>query len=450
VPLLLHGSPRRVLVIGWGAGATAAAAAAHPVERLECVEIEPATWRAAPFFPEFHGPLAGDRRFAIVFRDGRNHLLRSSERYDAILSEPSNPWITGVSNLFTREFLEAARDRLAPGGVFAQWFHYYNLQPADVKVELRTFLSVFEHASLWLVPPVGPENRIRSLGADMLLVGSREPQRLDWPRLERAFADARLAPELRGVLVLDDPLALAAAWTMGRAELERYSATDPAFRGVTPLNTDDHPYLEFVAPRSAVVRPSEAARQATQQYEAMGRAAGDVRQLLHGVPALSQGGSASAALLRELAERYVGAAQPERALAALAAAIEQYPVDALALARSGTLLQQQGRPREALQRYEQLVHLDSTHRAGWEALAGLSLDLRDYARSEEAHRELLKLEPRKVAVWLRLAAILARQEKWREARDAIAQAQALDPEASVDPQLVAFLDQRIGPSPRPR
>jgi spermidine synthase len=442
VPMLLHAAPRRVLVIGWGAGATAAAAAAHPLERLECVEIEPATWEAAPFFPEFHGPLLNDPRFGIVFRDGRNHLLRSGEAFDLIVSEPSNPWITGVSNLFTREFLEAARGRLAPGGLFAQWFHYYNLEASDLKVEVQTFLAVFPHASLWLVPPVGPDDGIKSLGADMLLVGGREPQRLDWPRLERAFADPALGRELRSTRVLADALSLAATWTMGRPELERFAEDRQAFPGGTPLNTDDQPYLEFVAPRRTVVRPSEAARQATLQYAAMGAAAGEVASVLDGVPALAAGGAPAAELLRALAERHVAAVQPERALRALDAATGAYPDDAAAHARAAGLLVERGRLREAVKRWTEVVRVEPTRADAWEAIGGLALDLRDYARAVEAHRTLVRLEPKKVAAWLRLAAALARQERWREAREAIAKAQSLDPKAAVDPELVAFLERQ--------
>jgi spermidine synthase len=442
VPMLLHPGPRRVLVIGWGAGATAAAAAAHPIERLECVEIEPATWEAARFFPEFHDPLQRDPRFAIVFRDGRNHLLRSREAFDVIVSEPSNPWITGVSNLFTREFLETARARLAPGGLFAQWFHYYNLDSADLKVEIRTFLAVFPNASLWLVPPVGPDDGILSLGADMLLVGGREAQRLDWPRLERAFADAALGPELRSTLVLTDPLGLAATWTMGRPELERFAEDRRAFPRGTPLNTDDQPYLEFVAPRRTVVRPSEAARQATAQYAAMGAAGGEVTGVLGHVPALAAGGAAAAEFLRELAERHVAAVQPQRALRALDAATAANPDDVAAHARAAGLLAEKGRLREALERHGEVVRLDPSRASAWEAIGSLALDLRDYRRAEDAHRALLRLEPTRVSAWLRLAATLARQERWRDAREAIARAQALDPKAPVDPQLVAFLEQQ--------
>jgi spermidine synthase len=442
VPLLLHPAPKRVLVIGWGAGATAAAAAAHPIASLECVEIEPATWEAAPWFASFSEPLRRDPRFELVIRDGRNHLLRARQPWDLVVSEPSNPWITGVSNLFTREFLESARDRLAPGGLFAQWFHYYNLAPADVKVEVKTFLSVFDHASLWLVPPVGPEDGIKNLAADMLLVGSRDPQRLDWTRLERAFADEPLARELRGALVLRDPLAVAATWTMGRPEMERWAEDRQAFPSGTPLNTDDSPYLEFVAPRRTVVRPSEAARQATAQYAAMGAAGGDVRTLLSGVPALAIGGTRAAELLRELAERHVAAVQPDRALADLEAAIVANRDDAAAQERAAELLVARGRPREAQQRYLEVVRLDPARIPAWEAISGIALDLRDYARAEEAHRALVRLQPEKVAVWLRLAAVLARQERWTEARDAITKAQALDPKAPVDPQLLAFLDRQ--------
>ena len=106
------------------------------------------------------------------------------------------------------------------------------------------------------MPPVGPEDGIKNLGADLLLVGGDAQQRLDWRRLEQAFADEALARELRSTLVLSDPMAVAATWTMGREELERFAEDKAAFPGGTPLNTDDNPSLEFVAPRRTVVRPS--------------------------------------------------------------------------------------------------------------------------------------------------------------------------------------------------
>ncbi len=412
VPMLLHPAPRRVLVVGWGSGASAASAALYPLDSLECVEIEPATWEAAPFFAELSGRLKDDPRFRIVFRDARNHILRARGGYDVIASEPSNAWISGVSNLFTREFHEAALARLAPGGLFAQWFHYYSLEPADVKVEVATFLSVFPHVSLWLAPPVGPEVGVKNLAADMLLVGSREPQSLDWPRLEGAFADPRISGDLRSTGIFTDAPTFVAAWTMGRTEIERWVEDRRAFPSGMPLNTDDQPYIEFVAPRRNVMGPARAARLAADLYAEMARAGGDVRSALSGAP---MGGAAAAAFLRALADRYVAAIQPERTARTLDAAVAAFPGDTRA----------------------------------WEALGNFALDRRDYGRAEEAHRALVRLEPDDVAAWLRLAAILARQQRWTEARGAIARARALDPKVPVDAELLAFLDQKAaGTAPK--
>ena len=98
--------------------------------------------------------------------------------YDVIISEPSNPWVVGVEMLYSREFLEAARERLTPGGVYAQWFHAYESDPEVVALVLRTYASVFPHISVWY-----------TLGADLLLLGFNQVDRaLDVEALEERFA----------------------------------------------------------------------------------------------------------------------------------------------------------------------------------------------------------------------------------------------------------------------
>jgi cytochrome c-type biogenesis protein CcmH/NrfG len=157
--------------------------------------------------------------------------------------------------------------------------------------------------------------------------------------------------------------------------------------------------------------PARAAALAAGLYTEMARAGADVREVLSGAPS---GGAAEAAFLRALADRYFSAVQPERFVRTLEAAVATSPGDARA----------------------------------WEALGNFALDRRDYRRAEEAHRALVRLEPANVAAWLRLAAILARQQQWAEARDAIARARALDPKAPADPELLAFLDRRAAAAPR--
>jgi spermidine synthase len=400
VPLLLHEAPRSALVVGWGAGATAAAAALYPLERLDCVEIEPATWRAAPLFDALSGRVRSDPRFRILFRDGRTHLLRTRDRYDVIVSEPSNPWITGVANLFTREFYEIALARLAPGGVFGQWFHYYRLEPTDVKIELHTFASVFPHVSLWLAPPVakggGP-----GLAADVLLVGSREPQAIDGARLAEAFRGPP-GDDLRATGVLTDEAALVASWTMGDEALRRYT-TDPAFPRGTPQNTDGYPVIELGAPRRNVMATEEVVARAQAQYESFVAAATPPP-----LEALDPGDTGSFWLA--LGKRYAETGQAARALAAL----------------------------------ERAVLADSTLADAQELLGHLYLDRRDYPAAEKSHREYLRLRPARVDAWLRFAAVLARQSKWKEAREAIERARKLDPAAPVDPALLDYLERQAG------
>lgn len=443
VPMLLHSSPRRVLVVGWGAGATAASASLHGVDALECVEIEPAVWRAAPLFATLSGDVRDDPRFRMVIGDGRNHLLRPGPAYDVIVSEPSNPWISGVSNLFTREFYEIVLRRLGPSGVFGQWFHYYDLAPADVKVEVKTFVSVFPHASLWLVPPTQGPGGERRLGADLLLVGSREPQSLDWPKLKRAFADPRLGGDLRSTRVLADPLALVATWAMGRAEMERWASDSEVFPAGTPLNTDDYPYVELVAPRRNVVRPDQASLAASAQYDQMTAASGDVVTLVAGAVELEAGGVIAAGFLEALAERYEVAAQPERALRTALRAVSKDPASAAARARAGLLLLGRERPLEAEPHLAEAVRLDRSSARGWEGLGGLALQRGQYARAEEAQRNLLRLEPANVWGWLRLGAALVRQEKWVEALDAFETARSIDPAAPVEPKLMGFVRMQV-------
>ena len=94
--------PRRVLLIGFGSGMTASALAAYPeLERLDIVEIEPAVVGAAPLLTQLNRNVLRDPRVHVTFDDARNFLFTTRDRYDLIVSEPSNPWIAGVATLFT-------------------------------------------------------------------------------------------------------------------------------------------------------------------------------------------------------------------------------------------------------------------------------------------------------------------------------------------------------------
>ena len=144
----LRPEARDVLVIGFGSGTTAGASLQFPDTHVTCTEIEPAVFEASRYFAHVNHSPEASPRFSMVFDDGRSHLQGTSATYDLIISEPSNPWIAGISNLFTREFYEAANARLKPDGVLAQWIQTYNLTPTTYAMIVKTMRSVFPHVGL--------------------------------------------------------------------------------------------------------------------------------------------------------------------------------------------------------------------------------------------------------------------------------------------------------------
>ena len=101
-------------------------------------------------------------------QDGRNHLELTKERYDVIISEPSNPWMAGMANVFTREYFETARARSTKDGIFVQWIHSYDIDWPTFAMVGRTFADVFPEGLL-----------MRMLSSDFLLVGFAGPRALD-------------------------------------------------------------------------------------------------------------------------------------------------------------------------------------------------------------------------------------------------------------------------------
>ena len=237
VPLLLHPEPHRVAIVGLGSGVTLGAALKHPVTRADVLEISPEVVEASRFFElENHRALA-DSRTRLIIGDGRLHLALSRPQYDVIISEPSNPWMAGVASLFTREFFESARGKLAPGGVLCQWAHTYDISDSDFRSIVATFLSVFPDGSLWLIGE-----------GDVLLIGTIEPLGSRFGDMARQWKRPGVANDLLDVGVRQ-PFDLLSMFVAEGQALARYA-------GEVPIQTDDRSALEFSGPRSIFGRPT--------------------------------------------------------------------------------------------------------------------------------------------------------------------------------------------------
>ncbi len=238
LPMLFHANPQDVAVVGCGSGVTVGSALAANPARVTLVELESAVVEAAALFEEVNGAPWRDARTRVIEDDGRNYMARTREQFDIIISEPSNPWMTGAASLFTVEFFRIARARLRPQGVFLQWLQIYELAPERIASVLKTFQSVFPHV---LVFSAHVDSN------DLLLVGSAEPLRADWTQLSERFA--ALAPELERAELKSLPELLAL--------LLITDAHIAALPTDTPLNTDDNAFVEFGAPRDLLTFAEE-------------------------------------------------------------------------------------------------------------------------------------------------------------------------------------------------
>ena len=229
LPLLFHPNPKTVMVLGLASGITAGEVLHYPIERLDVLEISPQVVEGSSFFRPWNNRVASDPKTDLIIQDGRAHLQLTDQTYDIIISEPSNPWMAGLANLFTREFFELARDRLESNGIFVQFFHSYEMDWEVFSLVGRTFAEIFPN-SLFVTTNPG------LLGPDYLFVGFKGDRKLI---LENAQKNIEFTRQSSNVQLSDPRL------------LYRLILSEDlkSFFGDGPMNTDNRPRLEFAAPR---------------------------------------------------------------------------------------------------------------------------------------------------------------------------------------------------------
>jgi len=256
LPLLLHPDPRDVLVIGLGSGITAGAATRFDeVQRVDVIEIEEAVARAALLFAESHGdvlpdpnrrpPHAGHPRLHLEIQDARHFCAVTPKRYDVVISEPSNPWMSGPSHLFTLEHFRNLRRVTKENGIAFQWIHTYSMTPELVYCLIKTFRTVFDRVLVW-----GYAER----PGDLFLAGSSHPMRFSMERLRERMGRPGIQRDLAAINI-HGPAQLLGAVVLRPDDLDKSLGLLPGRPAVAetlsriPLNTDDYPLVEFEAPR---------------------------------------------------------------------------------------------------------------------------------------------------------------------------------------------------------
>ena len=240
MPLLMVPNAESVCVVGYGSGVTTHAVLAHPIKKALTIELEGAVIEAAPFFEAAAMKPLSDPRSRLVVEDAGTYLRSTKEDFDVIISEPSNPWIAGVGNLFTKEFYEEARRRLRPGGVFCQWIQTYSVSPATLSTVFRTVATTFPKGQLFYVESSG----------DLIILAAPDRElNLDRAAMSAAFSRPAVAQDFAriGVRSIQDVLGAY------RGRLDRVARE----AGPGPINTDDNSWLEHRAPLDLITPQEE-------------------------------------------------------------------------------------------------------------------------------------------------------------------------------------------------
>lgn len=241
LPLLTHENLKTAAVIGIGAGFTTHTLLTDDkIERVDTVEIEPAMVEGSRLIGEAVQYAHTDPRSQIVIEDAKTYFSNKGEKYDVIISEPSNPWVSGVSGLFSIEFYSLVKNYINSDGYLVQWIHLYELDMKLVSTIIKALSPVFNDYIIYSV------NK-----SDLIIIASPNG---NVPGLNNRFLEK---PGLKSQLTrikMDNYQALL------QLKVGSKKLLDPLFYSY-PLvaNSDYFPILEYSAPKDRFLKKNAMA-----------------------------------------------------------------------------------------------------------------------------------------------------------------------------------------------
>ncbi len=242
LPLLLKLESKTAFVIGLGTGTTAGQL--NQFVNTTTLEIEPAVIEASKYFWFSNLNVSTDLKHNLIIGDARNYLLQSKNKYDIIVSEPTNTWQSFSTSLFSKEFFELVKKNLNEDGLYLQWVPIYDFTPKDFKSFYNTFNSVFPYV-------IGFANIKDEFGlstSEIILVGSDRP--IDY---EKIVSNFNLLPSLSknylSIIKIDSGKQILDLILFTSEEMSGYGKNEQ-------IVTDDNSLLEFSTARNVLLTDS--------------------------------------------------------------------------------------------------------------------------------------------------------------------------------------------------
>lgn len=254
LPHLFARNPQNAFVVGYGGGCTADYLTRSSLKEVHVVELEEGVIDAAQYIYNGQNPILERKTLKLEVEDARFVLTNSDDAsFDMIMSQPSHSWLSGVANLFTKDFFEIVHSKLSDEGVFSQWLNLYNINSNVLKSILRTFYTVFPHGAVFT--DYGD--------TQIILLGSKKSMNLSLQKLKLMSQN----PIFRNQLVYvpfsnsEDILSI---FSLGRTDIMRLTEG-------SKLNTDNNAYAETLQSRifySKRLEESDAQDFLSEQYSA--------------------------------------------------------------------------------------------------------------------------------------------------------------------------------------
>jgi spermidine synthase len=227
LPFAFVRNPQSAFLVGYGGGFTTRFLTGTSLKQVHVAELEEGILKAAQVVHQGRNKVLERGNLKLEIDDARYVLVSQPDaRYDMILSQPSHSWLSGVANLFTREFFEIVRSRLTGKGVFSQWLNLYNMDSTVLKSILRTFYEVFPYGAIFT--QAGEQ--------ELILIGSQTPLVLGLQKLELVSKNEALRRQLVHVPI-EGAFDVLANFSMGRADVLKLASG-------ARINTDVNAYAE--------------------------------------------------------------------------------------------------------------------------------------------------------------------------------------------------------------
>ncbi len=268
ITTLVPKNPNKVLVIGCGAGVTAGAVSIDPMVKDQTIaEIEPLVPRVvSTHFAQHNFNVVANPKVKVHLDDARHYLLTTNEKFDAITSDPLDPWVKGAATLYTREFFDVVKSHLNPGGVVTLFVQLYESSEAAVKSEIGTFLEAFPNGAVFA-------NTVNGQGYDLVLFGQLDGGKINVDTVQARLSDpanAAVAKSLSEVGI-NSAVDLFGTFAGRRGDMKTWLSD-------AQINTDRNLKLQYLAGLGLNLYQSDAI------YKAMIREAKYPNDLFEGSP----------------------------------------------------------------------------------------------------------------------------------------------------------------------